>query len=70
MQEQQSFRLLAVKLHRLWELYLSTYVKIASDHVHEDAETIEHIITPELEAELERMLEYPEMDPHKEKIPY
>ena len=59
-----------VKLHRLWELYLSTYVKIASDHVHEDAETIEHIITPELEAELERMLEYPEMDPHEEKIPY
>tara|TARA_R110001599_G_scaffold151792_5_gene336791 strand:+ start:1194 stop:2480 length:1287 start_codon:yes stop_codon:yes gene_type:complete len=59
-----------VKLHRLWELYLSTYVKIASDHVHEDAETIEHIITPELEAELERMLEYPEMDPHKEPIPY
>uniref|UniRef100_UPI00404765EB metal ABC transporter permease n=2 Tax=Roseivirga sp. TaxID=1964215 RepID=UPI00404765EB len=59
-----------VKLHRLWELYLSTYVKIASDHVHEDAETIEHIITPELEAELERMLEYPEMDPHREKIPY
>ena len=59
-----------VKLHRLWELYLSTYVKIAPDHVHEDAETIEHIITPELEAELERMLEYPEMDPHKERIPY
>ncbi|MFT6214770.1 MAG: manganese/zinc/iron transport system permease protein [Roseivirga sp.] len=59
-----------VKLHRLWELYLSTYVKIASDHVHEDAETIEHIITPELEAELERMLEYPEMDPHQEIIPY
>jgi manganese/zinc/iron transport system permease protein len=59
-----------VKLHRLWELYLSKYVKIAADHVHEDAETIEHIITPEIEAELERMLEYPEMDPHEEKIPY
>lgn len=59
-----------VKLHRLWELYLSKYVKIASDHVHEDAETIEHIITPELEVELERMLEYPEVDPHEEKIPY
>ncbi|MGW8123964.1 metal ABC transporter permease [Roseivirga echinicomitans] len=59
-----------VKLHRLWELYLSTYVRIAPDHVHEDAETIEHIITPELEAELERMLEYPEMDPHEERIPY
>lgn len=59
-----------VKLHRLWELYLSKYMKIAPDHVHEDAETIEHIITPELEETLERMLEYPEFDPHEEKIPY
>ncbi|OEK01093.1 zinc ABC transporter permease [Roseivirga sp. 4D4] len=59
-----------VKLHRLWELYLSKYMKIAPDHVHEDAETVEHIITPELEAQLEKMLEYPEFDPHEEKIPY
>lgn len=59
-----------VKLHRLWELYLSKYMHIASDHVHEDAETIEHIITPEIEAKLERLLEYPEQDPHEEKIPY
>ncbi len=59
-----------VKLHRLWELYLSKYVKIAPDHVHEDAETVEHLITPELEAKLEKMLEYPEFDPHEEKIPY
>jgi len=59
-----------VKLHRLWEAYLSTYLKIAPDHVHEDAETIEHIITPELEAELEHMLDFPERDPHQSKIPY
>jgi manganese/zinc/iron transport system permease protein len=59
-----------VKLHRLWELYLSTYMKIAPDHVHEDAETIEHVITPELEARLEKMLEYPEVDPHEKEIPY
>ncbi|MFY0594477.1 iron chelate uptake ABC transporter family permease subunit [Roseivirga sp.] len=59
-----------VKLHRLWELYLSKYMKIDPDHVHEDAETIEHIITPEIEQQLEQMLEYPEFDPHKEKIPY
>lgn len=59
-----------VKLHRLWELYLSKYMHIAPDHVHEDAETIEHILTPEVEAQLERMLEYPEVDPHEEKIPY
>ena len=59
-----------VKLHRLWEMYLSTYLKIAPDHVHEDAETIEHIITPELETQLEKLLDYPEVDPHQRKIPY
>lgn len=59
-----------VKLHRLWEMYLSTYLRIAPDHVHEDAETIEHIITPELEARLEKLLDYPDKDPHEQEIPY
>ncbi|MEZ4986374.1 MAG: metal ABC transporter permease [Saprospiraceae bacterium] len=58
------------KLHRLWEVYLSEYLKIAPDHVHDDAENIEHIITPELEARLEQLLKWPEVDPHDEKIPY
>lgn len=59
-----------VKIHRLWELYLTTYMKIAPDHVHEDAETIEHLLTPELEAELEKQLGYAKLDPHQTKIPY
>lgn len=59
-----------VKLHRLWELYLAEYLKIAPDHVHDDAETIEHILTPELEARLEKLLDYPKVDPHKSEIPY
>lgn len=59
-----------VRLHRLWELYLATRMNIASDHVHDDAETMEHLITPELEAELERQLGYPAHDPHDTKIPY
>jgi manganese/zinc/iron transport system permease protein len=59
-----------VKNHRLWELYLTTYMKIKPDHVHEDAETIEHLLTPELEAELERQLGYAKVDPHKSEIPY
>ncbi|QNL48874.1 metal ABC transporter permease [Olivibacter sp. SDN3] len=58
-----------VKLHRLWELYLTNYMKIAPDHVHDDAETIEHIITPEIETELEHLLDYPKIDPHKQEIP-
>jgi manganese/zinc/iron transport system permease protein len=58
------------KLHRLWELYLTEYLRIAPDHVHEDAETIEHIITPELERRLEEQLKYPKLDPHQSEIPY
>ena len=59
-----------VKLHRLWELYLERYMNIAPDHVHEDAETIEHVITPELEAELVARLDHPDQDPHHRTIPY
>jgi len=59
-----------VRIHRLWELYLTTYLRIAPDHVHEDAETIEHIITPEMESKLEHLLDYPEKDPHSANIPY
>lgn len=58
-----------VKLHRLWELYLTRQLGIAADHVHDDAETIEHIITPELEQELEAILQYPRTDPHDQSIP-
>lgn len=58
-----------VRLHRLWELYLNKYVAIAADHVHDDAETIEHILTPELERELEHQLDYPDKDPHDAEIP-
>lgn len=59
-----------VKLHRLWELYLTEYLRIAPDHVHDDADTIEHILTPELEARLEKLLNYPKVDPHQSNIPY
>jgi manganese/zinc/iron transport system permease protein len=47
------------RLHQLWELYLTQYLKIKPDHVHEDAESIEHIITPALADELSKLLEGP-----------
>ncbi|MGB0427794.1 MAG: iron chelate uptake ABC transporter family permease subunit [Flavobacteriales bacterium] len=59
-----------VKLHRLWEMYLSTKLKVKGDHVHEDADTIEHFINDELEAELEQLLDFPVQDPHQNQIPY
>ena len=58
-----------VRLHRLWELYLNTRLSLPQDHVHADAEAIEHIITPEVEAALIRDLNYPLSDPHASEIP-
>ncbi len=59
-----------VRLHRLWEMYLTQRMNLSSDHIHPNAETVEHIITPELEAQLIKELNRPEKDPHESKIPY
>ncbi len=58
-----------VRVHRLWELYLTEKLEIAGDHVHDDAESMEHVITPELEQQLMELLDHPEQDPHKRIIP-
>lgn len=59
-----------IRLHRLWEIYLTERLHLPGDHVHGDAEDVEHLITPEIEAELERILGHPERDPHGRPIPY
>jgi manganese/zinc/iron transport system permease protein len=59
-----------VRLHRLWELYLTQQLKFKEDHIHGTAETIEHLITDELEEALLKELDYPDVDPHAKKIPY
>jgi len=59
-----------VRVHRLWEQYLSQHLQIAEDHVHDDAESMEHLITSEIEAELRKSLGSPPLDPHKSTIPY
>ena len=58
------------RIHRLWEIYLTKHMQLPADHVHDDAEAIEHLITPEIEKELEHQLEYPLIDPHDSPIPY
>jgi len=58
------------RIHRLWELYLTEKLQLQGDHVHEDAEGIEHIITPEMEDRLIELLQRPEKDPHEKTIPY
>lgn len=58
-----------VRLHRLWELYLVTILKMPSERVHRSANEIEHIITPEIESELDALLKNPTKDPHNQIIP-
>lgn len=58
-----------VRNHRLWELYLTNTANIASDHVHDDAEKIEHVLGEDVVRELERRLNYAERDPHGRRIP-
>jgi manganese/zinc/iron transport system permease protein len=59
-----------VRLHRLWEIYLQEKLNIKTDHLHPSAESMEHIITPELEIELLKELNFPTEDPHNKQIPY
>jgi len=58
-----------VRNHRLWELYLTESVQYQPDHVHDDAEEIEHILGEEIVRQLERNLNFPAFDPHGKLIP-
>jgi manganese/zinc/iron transport system permease protein len=58
-----------VRLHRLWELYLTQQLGIQAQKVHRNAEEMEHILTPELEERLTKLLSDPQHDPHQQPIP-
>lgn len=58
-----------VRNHRLWELFLTQEANLASDHVHADAEYIEHVLPKDVLRKLEQMLDRPTADPHGRPIP-
>jgi DtxR family transcriptional regulator, Mn-dependent transcriptional regulator len=55
--------------HRLLELYLTQALGLPWDCVHVEAERLEHVLSEELEAALDRALGYPDTDPHGDPIP-
>lgn len=57
-----------IRLHRLWEAYL-VYLGQGIEKVHRSAEEMEHIISPEIEAQLTELLNDPKQDPHLQPIP-
>lgn len=58
-----------VRNHRLWELYLTHSADIAADHVHDDAEKIEHVLGENVVALLEAKFGAEATDPHGKTIP-
>jgi DtxR family transcriptional regulator, Mn-dependent transcriptional regulator len=58
-----------VRLHRLVELYLAEALGMPWDRVHEEAEVLEHAISPELSELIAEKLGNPTRDPHGDPIP-
>jgi DtxR family Mn-dependent transcriptional regulator len=58
-----------VRKHRLWEVFLVEKLGFAWDEVHDIAEQLEHVVSPELIARLDRYLGHPQFDPHGDPIP-
>jgi DtxR family transcriptional regulator, Mn-dependent transcriptional regulator len=58
-----------VRHHRLLELYLAEALGMSWDRVHEEAEVLEHAISPELSELIATKLGDPTRDPHGDPIP-
>ena len=58
-----------IRHHRLLELYLARTLGVHVDDVHDEADRLEHVISEELEARIDRALGFPTHDPHGDPIP-
>jgi DtxR family transcriptional regulator, Mn-dependent transcriptional regulator len=58
-----------IRHHRLLELYLAEALGYGWDEVHEEADRLEHSISEEFEARIDRALGFPSVDPHGDPIP-
>jgi manganese/zinc/iron transport system permease protein len=58
-----------VRNHRIWELYLSRRLDIKDDHLHRDAEDMEHALDNEVLEQIDLALGRPASDPHGRPIP-
>ncbi len=58
-----------IRKHRLVELFLVKTLEYTWDEVHAEAERLEHAISDDLAARMERFLAFPRFDPHGDPIP-
>src|SRR5690606_17551981 len=58
-----------IRAQRLWETYQVDKMGMNQEHIHPDAERLEHTLTPDLVNEVEEKLGFPKTDPHGSPIP-
>ena len=58
-----------IRHHRLIELYLAQHLGVPLEHVHGEAERMEHVLSDEVEARMATALGNPVHDPHGDPIP-
>jgi Mn-dependent DtxR family transcriptional regulator len=58
-----------IRHHRLLELYLAQTLGLDVEDVHDEADRLEHVLSEELEARIDRALGFPTHDPHGDPIP-
>lgn len=67
--EGRRLALIMVRRHRLLETFLVTTLGYTWDEVHDDAELLEHAVTPRFMQRVDALLDHPESDPHGDPIP-
>ena len=58
-----------IRRHRLWERFLTDYLAIPWDMVHDEACRLEHVTSPLLEGRLADFLDMPDTCPHGHAMP-
>ena len=58
-----------IRKHRLTEMFLAEVMGFGWEEVHEIAEQVEHIQSPDFFEKMDKMLGYPKIDPHGSPIP-
>ncbi|MGC3953539.1 MAG: metal-dependent transcriptional regulator [Propionicimonas sp.] len=58
-----------VRRHRLIECFLAQVLGYGWDEVHDEAERLEHAVSDDFLARIDRLLQHPRFDPHGDPIP-
>ncbi|HYK53909.1 MAG TPA: metal-dependent transcriptional regulator [Candidatus Eremiobacteraceae bacterium] len=58
-----------IRRHRIVETFLHGSLGVPLDRLHAEAERIEHAVSDDVAMRLERLMRYPELDPHGDAIP-